>query len=302
MAGYSVTDFTNNLMLDMSLNAFTEFQPQLQIDIRNRPMKGGGMQAPQASIPVLVYQLPHLLANINNPMESAVLQINNNGNTGNVGRMANDFVIVNNNGTVKVTLNDNQWSDTYNYVKQMYDNASLIKEIGRNVRMHIINVLREIGLDNPVNGRFRATNFYDYRIDQSLRGGNNNNNFSTGDGASPSGAMHNGFSNNGRMPNQPASMPQMVNSAGISNSAPSIGMPSGMAMPSVPMNTQPNGINSLPSGNNTISEGAPPNMGSPMPPIPNPSIGGNGSPSNSSPASLSSGIQDMLNNAFSNMN
>ena len=302
MAGYSVTDFNNNLMLEMNLNAFTEFQPQLQIDIKNRPMKGAGMQSPQASIQILVYQLPQLLANMSNPMDSAILQVNNNGNTGNVGRMANDFVIVNNNGTFKVTLNDSQWSDTYNYVKQMYDNASLIKEIGRNVRMHIINVLREVGLDNPVNGRFRATNFYDYRIDQTLRGGNNNNNFSTGDGASPSGAIHNGFSNNGRMPNQMGGMPQMINSAGISNPAPSIGMPSNMVMPPVQTNTQPGGINSLSSGNNTIPEGSTPNMGSPMPSIPNPSVGGNGSPSSGSPVSLSSGIQDMLNSAFANSN
>ena len=296
MAAYSVMDNTNNMILEMSLQAFTEFQPQLQIDIKPRPQQGGGMVQPVASAAVLVYQLPGLINNMTNPMDSAMLQINNrNSGTSNVGRMGNDFIITNNNGSFKVTLMDSQWSDTYNYVKLMYENASLIKEIGRNVRMHVINVLREIGLDMPVNGRFKATNFYDYRIDSNLRG---NSNFSHSEGVSTMGAMNAGFSQNGRTPIQG----NLNNSAGVSNPAPLMGMPTGTAMPPLPVNTQgiqQGGVNPVVPGNGTMPGSSIPNMGSPMPPLPvAPGNGGNANSSSGDTSSLSSGIQDMLSTAF----
>ena len=287
MASYSVIDNNNNLVLEASLTAWTEYQPSLNISIRPKNSANQQVRA-LASAFIPVFLVPKLVDNMKDPNSNGMVQCNNqfSGPTS-IGRFGNDFTISNNNGSGKVILDEMQWRDTINYFSLMYENAQLIKEIGRIVRMQMINVLREIGLDIPdQNGRWKSTPWYDYKLDQNQNRNNNSNtnnyshNNNTIDGASY------GNTTTG------------VNPGGMRVTQPSYPAP---GQPNVPqMGTQPLGMNntSVPGGNNL---GSTIPLGVPMPPLPN-MAGGNAQSSignmKSRPTSMAGGIQDALGSTF----
>ena len=283
MASYSVIDNNSQLVLEASLTSWTEYQPSLNISIRPKNSSNQQVRA-LASAFLPVFLVPKLVDNMKDPNTNGMVQCNNqfSGATS-IGRFGNDFTISNNNGSGKVILDEIQWRDTINYFSLMYENAQLIKEIGRTVRMQVINILREIGLDTPdQNGRFKTTPWYDYRLDQNP---NRNNNSNTNNYSRSSTSMDDASHGN---------MTTGVNPGGMRVTQPSYPVP---GIPSVPqMGTQPLGMNtSVPGGNNP---GSTIPMGVPMPPLPNMANAQASIGNMKSGPTMAGGIQDALGSTF----
>ena len=167
MADYSVLDNNSQLVLESTLVSWQESQPQFNIAIRPKG-QAGSTSWPKAQVFLPVYLMPDLLANLTDPNSAGIVQTNDRLNgAGTIGRFNSDFTITNNSGTGRVTLNEMQWKNTIAYFNQMYIESSVIKANGRCIRMHLINLLRELGLDDPDKngGKFKTTQWYDYRFD-----------------------------------------------------------------------------------------------------------------------------------------
>lgn len=282
MASYSVMDNNNQLVLEASLTSWTEYQPSLNISIRPKNSLNQQSRA-LASAFMPVYLVPKLIDNMRDPNTNGMVQCNNqfSGPTS-IGRFGNDFTISNNNGSGKVILDEMQWRDTINYFTLMYENAQLIKEIGRTVRMQVINILREIGLDTrDQNGRWKTTPWYDYRMDQIANNNSNTNNYSHSS-TSMDGASH-------------GNMTTGVNPGGMRVSQPSYPAPGVSSVPQ--MGTQPLGMNNTSvSGGNNPGSTIP--MGVPMPPIPNMANAQTSMGNMKSGPTMAGGIQDALGSTF----
>lgn len=310
MADFSVLDSNTGMVLDSTLVSWLEIQPQFNIAIKPRA-QAGTMPRAVAQVQLPVYLIPDLIANISDPNSSGLVQVNDKLNgISTVGRFNLDFTITNNNGSGRVSLNEPQWRSLIEYFNNFYLKATEIKAIGRCVRMHFINLLREIGLDTPDgNNRFKTTPWYDYQYDTVKNFPKNNNNkpnntvnrnynpnynnvqnknFNSVDDASYR-KTSTGFGQGGNSYNQ-----QRV------NPAPSSGTPLNMrGMPPLAnntqqANTQQGGMNNPVSDNNTRSGSTIP-MGVPMPDI---QMSGNAQNPNENTAMYNDSIQDMLNATF----
>lgn len=162
MATFSVMDMVNkNKNLEISLNAWGQYHPAFMFSVRE-----GTNYPPSAVIPV--YYGPALLANLSDPINNSIVQIQNKSGVFVVGRRNNEFVVQINyssggssNGEFSITINESQWADTYKYIELMYNNSMLIKEINNNIRNVVTGLLRSVGLDFKVNNRFKITPWWD---------------------------------------------------------------------------------------------------------------------------------------------
>ena len=264
LSSFTCYDTQKELFLEFGLTTWTSYHPSLNICIR--PKSGGYRGATSAYLQV--QYLNSLIANVTNPSATAMIQYGgrNSNNSGTVGRSGNDFQIMNQSGTVFVTLEETQWNNLIQYLTLMYNYAPLIKEIGNCVRMHMIDLLRQVGVDqmDPSTNRYRTTMWYSSKDNANNEDGpsygNNNNN-------------RGNYGNNPPQQHTAPSMPPMMGNG---------------SMP--PMNTPPTG-NMPPMAPLATPPGSVPNMGVPMPPF-------TPTAPNSGMQGLVGGMQNMLNNAF----
>ena len=274
---FTCYDAQKELFLEFGLTTWTSYPPSLNISIRG---KARGNANTNAFLPI--NHFPNLIANITNPETSSPIQFNYKNGSGSFGRDGDNFQIITGNGTVYVTLTNGQWKDIIQYLNLMYMYAPMIKEIGNTVRMHLIDVLTQVGLNpiDPATNRTKATSWY----------GNTGNNDNSG------GGYQRNHNNGGY--NQSQNLQQAPN----------------MNMPSMPpmMGGMPMQNNNMPP---MAQPGSMPNMGAPMPPfnnqqqisgsgnvVPPSIIGGGAAPATGNTANLADGLQNMLNGAFMSPN
>ena len=320
MADYSVLDNGSNLVLEVTLVSWQEMQSQFNIAIRPKGQTGSASW-PQAQVFLPMFLVPDLLANLSDPNSAGLVQTNDRlSGAGTIGRFNSDFTISNNSGTGRVVLNESQWKNTIDCLNRLYLDNVVIKSIGRCFRMHLINIVRELGLDNPQanGGRFKTTQWYDYRYDspKNYPGGSGNGgsvNYQNNNGIQQNGSTQQahpnsvddasyrtssaGFSSNGRSgfnggvnntPSYPANHPAQPHPAPM-------GMPAGTAMPTMPSGiTQQVGMNNPVPGMSTNPGSSIP-MGRPMPTLPD---GGGAQSGMGVTSAMAGSIQDMLNSTF----
>lgn len=296
--------------LEIDLEAWNEgFQPQLMFQIRSQMTP-----KPDANVSVPIYMAPTLINNIKDPMNVAQLQINTKFGSNLIGRKGNEFVLNTPRGNISAPFTDQQYIDINNFIALMYNNASLVRCIAKNVRLQVMNVLRQVGIDTESNGRYRTTNYYDNnyasyangtKVGTTTSNGNsannfnntNNNNFSSNNGFN--------YNNNQYSAKEGVSFSSASTDAGNINSHIPMGIMNPGMMPPMPINNNTQQVTqqassvmtSLNQGNNAIPDtNLPPNLGGAMPPLPNgnvqqPSSGGNAS-------TLTTGLQNMLGEVF----
>ena len=163
MASFSVLNQNQGLYLDMMLNTWNEsFVPSFQILIR-RAQTGKSESVCMFGI----NRLPELINNVQDPVNFPQIKVTSKNGEIVLGRYNNDFSIQGSYGSGSISLVDYQWNDVLRYINMMYDYAPLIREISRNVRVQVINLFRQVGLDSPENGRFKTTYWYDNSLDDS---------------------------------------------------------------------------------------------------------------------------------------
>lgn len=278
MATFSISNWDQGKFLELHLIAWNEaYVPNLSIAIRGRSASKS-----EAMCLVPIYNINNLVQNLKDPATSAQLQMtNNSGGSTVVGRYGDDFTIQNNFGSSAVTLNAQQWADTIVYIEQTASRASFIREISKNVRMQVINVARQLGLDKVVNGRFMTTQWYDNSMDdpmkfqayhnsggqrQSYRNENQVNQNTSRDGVSSGWARTNGQAPVASNP-MSANHPATPNPAGRTP----IGMPPNTAMPPIPstVNTQQMVTKQAEPSAPVAGVATGPDFGKALPPIPN---------------------------------
>lgn len=313
MASYSVLNKGMQVVLDIDYECFSEFQPACNFIIRPLPLKAQVSRA-MAQIYVPTYLIIQMIQNLSNPQNPCISVTYTNGTT-QVGRQDNAFIISGPNGSAQITLQDSQWNDTIEYLKLMYQFAPLAKVIGKTTRLHVINIMRQLGLDVSSkdtygNDRYLTTQYWDKDA-----GKNNNMNIidiiadkvankilsRMNNSAVSNNQLNNNINNNSSTNSftrsyvdSTTSTTPSVNPVGNNNNVinpVSIGIPQGMAMPPLPPQ-QPvqQGVNNqtLSGNNNQLSGPNPVNI--PMPPLPQGIDNGDGG--------MVNGIQDMLANTF----
>lgn len=301
MADFSVFDNNSQMFLEITLVTWLENQNQFNLSIRPKGQRGS-IAKPMAQAIVPLYLMNDLIANLSNPNTSGVISTNDNlYGSGSVGRFNNEFTITNNSGSARVTFNDVQWKILIDYFINMSSKAQEIKAIGRNVRMHVINLLRELGIDQPIMDKyFKTTTTYDYRYDSPSRvselnrnNGNGNSNYSQKknpnsiDGASYRNTST-GMSGGNDVRVNPATHPANINPAPLDINNP-------IANNFTQLNTQPIG-NPVPGLSTNPGSNIP--LGNPMPPLPPMGNLGSAQIPNGNMGAYTSSIQDMLNSTF----
>ena len=322
MASYSVLNKSLQVVLDIDYECFSEFQPACNFIIRPLPSKAQPLSRAIAQVYVPTYLIVQMIQNLSNPQLPCISVTYTSGTT-QIGRQENAFIISGINGSAQIALQESQWNDTIEYLKLIYQFGPLAKVIGKTTRLHIINVLRQLGLDVSSkdtygNDRYLTTQYWDKDAGKNnnmniidiiadkvankilMRMNNTNNNSNSVMG---NNQLNNNISNNSNSNNftrsyvdSTTSTMQSVNPVGYNNNnvinpAP-IGIPQGMVMPPLP--PQPpiqQGVNNnqtLLDNNKPLSTPNPVNI--PMPPLPQGMDNGDGG--------MVSGIQDMLKDAF----
>lgn len=254
----------NNLILECGMTTWTNYVPSLSINIKQKGNTKG-----LAFAYLQVHMMPNLINNVTNPATNGLVQAsgNNNGATS-FGRMGNDFIVQAPQGSYTIGMDDNQWANFAQYLTYMYNYAPVIKEVGICVRMHMMNLLRQAGLDGrDASGRSALTPWYmeDKNFNNQGGGGYNNNNFQ----------------------NQHQQMPPQQQNTGM-------GMVGGSMPPPPTMNTNQQQMPPM-----APPMGAPmPNMGAPMAPMPNQQTPTMPQAPTGATGNLADGIQNMLNGAF----
>lgn len=274
---FTCYDAQRELFLEFGLTTWTSYAPSLNVTIRG---KRGGGNSVNAFLPI--NNFPQLLANINSPTTASQIQFNYKNSSGSFGRENDNFTINSSNGSAIVTLNETQWKDIQQYLNLMYMYAPMIREIGNCVRMHLIDVLTQVGLNpiDPNTNRTRATAWYGNTDNSNSNYQRNNNNYQN--------RQQNNQQQNHQAPNM--NMPAMPPMMG-GNNAPNMGAP--MMTPPVA------GANMPPMA----QPGTMPNIGAPMPnfatpPVAGSNMGGGAAPATGTTANFADGLQNMLNGAF----
>ena len=297
MADFSVFDNNSQMFLEITLVSWLENANQFNLSIRPRGQKGIQSKAvAQAIVPL--YLMNDLIANLSNPNTSGVISTNDNlYGSGNVGRFNNEFTITNNSGSGRVSFNDAQWKILVDYFTHMSSKAQEIKAIGRNIRMHMINLFRELGIDQPnANGYFKTTQNYDYRYDSAKNYPGNTNNGNSNYRSNNNLQRNSNSIDDATYRSTPQGMPNS-GMRGNSNANPALlgNMPS---QNFTQQNTQRTQQLGNPSSDNNVNSGPSIPLGSPMPPLPN--IGSSALNLNGSMGEYTGSIQDMLNSTFNN--
>lgn len=268
MATFSCFNVNDRKVLELDYQCYSDNKiPKMRIDIRPMGVAGGGMAKSEAYTMVTINNFPSLIKNMENPNAVSVVQVGN-GKTWNclVGRVENNFTIQNGNVSGAINLNDNQWIDLIEYFKLMYTNGAMIRAICKNNRMHMINLLRQCGLDTMENGRYKTTPWYDSNYDpyensrSNENGGggyssNGNNNYNPQQQYQP--RPQTSYQPNNNMMPPAAPQQQYSLQPPISNlpPAPSMGMVGGTTMPNN-MPPMPPQMGTMPPLNsNAMSDG-----------------------------------------------
>ena len=180
LAGFAIKDYSQSLLLSLELNAYSEYQPNFMLSVVRPPQqKEANYTSSQRNVvatPLSLEDATRLANHLKAPNEFPSLEIRNIFNSQVVIERINDgknlYISSNHptSGTRDITLSfdEAQFKALIDYLGYMVYNASLIKEIGRNVRMQMINLLRELGIDtlNPNNNQYRTTQWYDGRFER----------------------------------------------------------------------------------------------------------------------------------------
>ena len=156
----------SDAFLDMQLETWNDYSSNALVlfAIRKRGV-GKNLVAikPSSSL------IPEIVENIENPKETNSVEFRGESSSGKIGRSSSkpsSLIISNQYGTVEIVFDDKKFAEITDYLRLIYRNEFLIKDICRNVRMHVVNVLREVGMDPLPEGRFATTGFYDNRMDK----------------------------------------------------------------------------------------------------------------------------------------